>query len=61
MIKQNGCKGMIEHIMQCIPYPRGAYGRRFERSVTSNYGFTDSPPSLPLPRSDPVTRNYESN
>ena len=26
-----------------------------------NYGFTDLPPSLPLPRSDPVTRNYESS
>jgi hypothetical protein len=26
-----------------------------------NYGFTDLPPSLPLPRSDPVTRIYESS
>ena len=26
-----------------------------------NYGFTDFPPSLPLPRSDPVTRIYESS
>jgi len=25
-----------------------------------NYGFTDLPPSLPLPRSDPVTRISES-
>jgi len=26
-----------------------------------NYGFTDLPPSLPLPRSDPVTRISESS
>ncbi len=26
-----------------------------------NYGFTDLPPSLPLPRSDPVTRICESS
>ena len=26
-----------------------------------NYGFTDLPPSLPLPRSEPVTRIYESS
>ena len=26
-----------------------------------NYGFTDLPPSLPLPRSDPVTRTRESS
>ena len=26
-----------------------------------NYGFTDLPPSLPLPRSDPETRIYESS
>ena len=26
-----------------------------------NYGFTDLPPSLPLPRSDPVTRIYKSS
>jgi hypothetical protein len=26
-----------------------------------NYGFTDLPPSLPLPRSDPVTRTSESS
>ena len=26
-----------------------------------NYGFTDLPPPLPLPRSDPVTRIRKSN
>jgi len=26
-----------------------------------NYGFTDLPPTLPLPRSDPVTRISESS
>jgi hypothetical protein len=26
-----------------------------------NYGFTDLPPSLPPPRSDPVTRTSESS
>ena len=26
-----------------------------------NYGFTDLPPSLPLPRSDPVTRISKSS
>ena len=32
--RMQACKGLIEHIMHCMPYPRGAIGRRFGRSVT---------------------------
>jgi len=42
------------------PTPRGAMGAVLGVRLR-NYGFTDLPPSLPLPRSDPVTRISESS
>jgi len=42
------------------PTPGGALGAVLGVQLR-NYGFTDLPPSLPLPRSDPVTRIYESS
>ena len=62
LLTSKGCKSMIEYIknnLYTTSYNlRGAYSGRRLRI----YGFTDSPPSLPLFSScTPFTRNRESS
>ena len=57
---QQGMQGLdgahhTMHVPPLWPLRCLSNGRRLR-----NYGITDLPPSLPLPRADPVTRIYES-
>jgi hypothetical protein len=54
------CTGGAEAFGRPCPTPGGAMGAVLGVPLR-NYGFTDLPPSLPLPRSDPVTRIRKSS
>ena len=61
LVAGKGCKGMIEYIKQAHKYDSSDLRGIRKGCRLHFYGFTDLPPSLPLPPADPWTRIYESN
>ena len=61
LLTSRGCRGLIEHIIQCMYYLYSLSWGAVMSVGYATYGFTDLRPPLPLPRAAPFTRIGESN